>query len=130
MQIYFVIALIFAVLVAIFAIQNSAPVHVQFLFWEIQRISQVLVILGAAAIGALIVLFMGAGKQIKLIWQVRQLTQQNNQLKNEQQKLKQQLNTTTTTTDQTVDLNQNENNESANNNSYEENEPDKDTNKI
>jgi len=127
MQIYFVIALIFAVLVAIFAIQNSAPVHVQFLFWEIQRISQVLVILGAAAIGALIVLFMGTGKQIKLIWQVRQLTQQNNQLKNEHQKLKQQLNTTT---DQTVDLIQNENNESGSNNFNEENEPDKDTNKI
>ncbi|MTI85217.1 MAG: LapA family protein [Firmicutes bacterium] len=127
MQIYFVIALIFAVLVAIFAIQNSAPVHVQFLFWEIQRISQVLVILGAAAIGALIVLFMGAGKQIKLIWQVRQLTQQYNQLKNEHQKLKQQLNTTT---DQTVDVIQNENNESGSNNFNEENEPDKDTNKI
>jgi len=121
MQIYFVMALIFAVLVAIFAIQNSTPVHVQFLFWEIQRISQVLVILGAAAIGALIVLFMGAGKQIRLIWQVRQLTQQNSQLKNEHQQLKQQLNATP---DQAMDAIQNENNKPN-----EKNEPDKDTNK-
>jgi uncharacterized integral membrane protein len=91
MQFYFVVALIFAVLVAIFAIQNSTPVDVEFLFWEVKNISQVLVILGASAIGALIVLFMGAGKQIKLIWQVRQLTQQNNQLQKESEELKQKL---------------------------------------
>lgn len=89
MQIYFVVALVFAVLVAIFAIQNSTPVHIKFLFWEIKRISQVLVILGAAAVGALAVLFMGTGKQIRLIWQIRQLTQQNARLREECQQLRQ-----------------------------------------
>jgi len=91
MQIYFVFALIFAVLVAIFAIQNSTPVHIQFLFWEIKRISQVLVILGAAAIGALTVLFLGISKQVRLIWQVRQLTQENARLKDECNELKQKI---------------------------------------
>lgn len=92
MQIYFVIALVFAVLVAVFAIQNSTPVEIHFLIWEIKRISQVLVILGASAVGALTVLFLGLGKQIRLVWQVRQLGQQNIQLKEECKQLKEQLN--------------------------------------
>ena len=71
MQIYFVIALIFAAMVAVFAIQNSTPVHIQFLFWEIPSISQVLVILGAAIIGALTALSVSMSKQLRLLWQVR-----------------------------------------------------------
>lgn len=97
MQIYFVIALVFSLLVAIFAIQNSTPVDIKFLVWEVEKISQVLVILGAAAIGALIVLSMSLGKQIRLIIQIRQLTQYVAQLRDEKQKLKQQLDTTSIT---------------------------------
>lgn len=92
MQMYFVIALIFATLVAIFAVQNSTPVHIKFLFWEIPRISQVLVILGAAIVGALAALFISISKQVRLLWQVRQLSQENTRLKNECRRLKQNIN--------------------------------------
>lgn len=91
MQIYFVAALVFAVLVAILAIQNSTPVNIQFFWWEIEQISQVLVILGSAAVGALAVLFTGLGKQVRLLWQVRQLTQQNARLKEENEELKRKI---------------------------------------
>ncbi len=45
------VALSLAILIALFALQNTFPVTVQFLFWEYQT-SLVLVILGSTAIGA------------------------------------------------------------------------------
>lgn len=45
------VALGLAILIALFALQNTFPVTVQFLFWEYQT-SLVLVILGSTAIGA------------------------------------------------------------------------------
>jgi uncharacterized integral membrane protein len=61
MQLYLVGALIFAVIVALFAVQNTTMVAISFLFWEF-KISLVLVILGAAAIGALCVFLVGTFK--------------------------------------------------------------------
>jgi uncharacterized integral membrane protein len=45
------VALGLAILIALFALQNTFPVTIQFLFWEYQT-SLVLVILGSTAIGA------------------------------------------------------------------------------
>jgi putative membrane protein len=45
------VALGLAILIALFALQNTFPVTVQFLFWDYQT-SLVLVILGSTAIGA------------------------------------------------------------------------------
>jgi len=45
------VALGLAILIAVFALQNTFPVTVQFLFWEYQT-SLVLVILSSTAIGA------------------------------------------------------------------------------
>jgi uncharacterized integral membrane protein len=45
------VALSLAILIALFALQNTFPVTIQFLFWEYQT-SLVLVILGSTAIGA------------------------------------------------------------------------------
>ena len=45
------VALGLAILIALFALQNTFPVTFQFLFWEYQT-SLVLVILGSTAIGA------------------------------------------------------------------------------
>lgn len=91
MQIHFIIALVFAIIVAVFAIQNSAPVDIQFLFWEVPSISQVLVILGAAIVGALIALSISISKQLRLILQVRQLSQENKRLENECLQLEQKI---------------------------------------
>jgi len=50
-----IVALAFAVLVAMFAIQNSALVSVSFFKWQLKDISLAVVILGSAAAGALAV---------------------------------------------------------------------------
>lgn len=47
------VALSLAILIAVFALQNTFPVTVQFLFWEYQT-SLVLVILSSTAIGAVL----------------------------------------------------------------------------
>lgn len=62
MQFYLIFSLIFALLVALFAIQNTMLVVVKFLFWQVE-LSLVLVILGSAAAGALLVLFFNLFKQ-------------------------------------------------------------------
>jgi len=91
MQIYFIVSLLFACLVAVFALQNSSTVTIKFLTWELANISQVLIIFVSAAIGALAVMFLGLGKQLKLVFQVRQLTHQKKQLEEEVLELKRQL---------------------------------------
>jgi uncharacterized integral membrane protein len=50
-----IVALAFAVLVAMFAIQNSALVSISFFKWQLKDISLAIVILGSAAAGALAV---------------------------------------------------------------------------
>lgn len=60
----FVLALIFALIVAIFALQNAGAVDVSFLTFELS-ISQALVILISAAFGALVVLLLNLVRWIK-----------------------------------------------------------------
>lgn len=76
----FIISLIFAVLVAIFAIQNAGNVEVKF-FLANFTISQAVVILGSAIIGAIIVLLLGLIKQIRLNLKIKQLTKGIDSLK-------------------------------------------------
>jgi len=71
MQFGFIISLIFAILVAVFAIQNSGSVVISFLFAEF-NISQALVILISAALGAIIVMLLGFIKQIKLKLKIKE----------------------------------------------------------
>lgn len=61
----FVLSLILALIVAIFAIQNAEPVGVMLLFKKAE-ISQALIILISAVLGALIVAFLGMISQMKL----------------------------------------------------------------
>ncbi|WMM24138.1 LapA family protein [Tissierella sp. MB52-C2] len=72
MEFKFIISLLFSVLVAIFAIQNAKSVEINFLFTKF-TISQAVVILGSAIIGALIVLLLGLIKQIKQGVKIKQL---------------------------------------------------------
>jgi uncharacterized integral membrane protein len=65
MEARFVISLVFAILVAIFAIQNSSIIVINFLFTQFS-ISQALVILISAVIGAIIVMILAAITRIKL----------------------------------------------------------------
>lgn len=65
MQWKFVISLILAIFVAIFAIQNSEPVPVNFFVSEM-LISQALVILLSAVVGAIIAFSLGLVKQFNM----------------------------------------------------------------
>ncbi|MCR4402218.1 MAG: lipopolysaccharide assembly protein LapA domain-containing protein [Firmicutes bacterium] len=73
MQVVTVIGLAFALLVAVFAIQNSMPVTVTFLRWRLTDVSLALVILGSAAAGALVIALLGAVREIGLRLSLRSL---------------------------------------------------------
>jgi uncharacterized integral membrane protein len=64
---YVVFALLFALVGAGFALQNATAVTVSFALWSFQT-SLVLVILGSATCGAMIILFLAAPVQIRLRW--------------------------------------------------------------
>lgn len=64
MQKNLIIALVFAILVAIFSIQNSGPVSLLFFGWEFST-SLVVVVLGAAVLGALIMWIISSFKQLQ-----------------------------------------------------------------
>ena len=83
----FVLALIFALIVAVFALQNAGAVDISFLTLEL-TISQALVILISAVFGALVVLLLSLVRWIKnqgklknLLKSVASLEQENKQLK-------------------------------------------------
>lgn len=82
MELKFIVSLIFAILVAIFAIQNAGSVDVKFFFSEF-RISQAVVILASTIIGAIIVVLLGLIKQIKQNLKIKHLTKEIDSLKSE-----------------------------------------------
>jgi uncharacterized integral membrane protein len=86
MEFKFIISLLFSVLVAIFAIQNAKSVEINFLFTKF-TISQAVVILGSAIIGALIVLLLGLIKQIKQGVKIKQLKKEIETITEEKNKL-------------------------------------------
>lgn len=75
-----VVSLIFALLVAIFAVQNNIPVDISFLGWTYSGISLVLVIIGSAVAGAVTVFCLGLVKQFRLKMELRQVRGQNEKL--------------------------------------------------
>ena len=71
-QVGVIIALIFSLIVAIFALLNNQPVSINYFFGTVD-VSSVIIILGAAFSGALIVFLLGIYRQIKLTVKVRGL---------------------------------------------------------
>lgn len=72
MVIYLVLALIFAVFVALFAVQNAGQVTINFLTWH-WNTSVAVVILGAAAFGALFGALMASVREVQLKLKMRGL---------------------------------------------------------
>ena len=64
MRIWFIFSLFFSVLIAIFAVLNSNVVLIK-LYWIDYQLSQSLVILFSALLGAIIALFSGVFSKIK-----------------------------------------------------------------
>ncbi|NMP22712.1 LapA family protein [Sulfobacillus harzensis] len=49
-----ILGLVFAILVAIFALQNNRPFAIRFLFWQFPRISEALVIIASVLLGVIL----------------------------------------------------------------------------
>lgn len=84
------LALLFALFVSVFAIQNYMPVTVSFLFWQFQT-SLVIVILGSATIGAIIVLLLSLLMQFRMQRSLNKEKQKSSALEAENDILKNQL---------------------------------------
>lgn len=68
------VALLFAILIAIFALQNTEMVHVRLFVWE-HEASLVLIVLGSAMLGAMLVFLASLGPRIRRAREARQLEQ-------------------------------------------------------
>ncbi len=72
MQVWFIISLLFSVVVAVFAVLNSSVVTINLVFQSFE-LSQSIVILASAVLGAVIVLFLGLFNRIKSGLKIREL---------------------------------------------------------
>jgi uncharacterized integral membrane protein len=72
MQLTYILALLFALVVAVFALLNAQPVTVDFVFNEFQ-ISLALVILVSAFAGAIILGFLGIFRKVKEGFRAREM---------------------------------------------------------
>jgi uncharacterized integral membrane protein len=63
---------VFAILIALFALQNTVTVNVRFLLWEYDT-SLVLIILGSAIFGAMLTFLASLGPRIRRARTTRQL---------------------------------------------------------
>lgn len=77
MQFIIIISMIFAILIALFALQNAAVITINFL-WYKTNLSQAVVILSSALFGVLIMIPFDIAKRIKHSLKVSEL---NNQIK-------------------------------------------------
>lgn len=81
-MLYLFLALLFSLLVAMFAIQNSLPVTVSILSWSYQT-SLVIIIIGAATCGALAFLSLAVPVQLKARWDLKKARQRQGELEAE-----------------------------------------------
>lgn len=81
-QLLFVVGLIFAVMVTAFAMANAKPVVINLLFTKFEA-SQALLVFFSAAMGAIVVTFMGLIRHFKLTGELRTLRKENEKLRNQ-----------------------------------------------
>jgi uncharacterized integral membrane protein len=87
MQKSFVIILILAVIIGIFALSNSEVVAVDFIFTEVM-LSQAIVIFICVLLGALVASLFGLIRQMSLKKEIRELKTKSTSLQNEVDELK------------------------------------------
>jgi uncharacterized integral membrane protein len=75
-QVIVLLALVFSILIAIFAVQNTTQVAVQFLTFQAQSVAVSVLVLISAAMGALAILLLGAAREVGIRWRHRAVTQQ------------------------------------------------------
>jgi len=75
-QVNVFLALTFAIVIAIFAVQNTTPVEVTFLTFRADTVAVSVLVLISAALGAAVMLLLGAAREISLRWRHRAVQQQ------------------------------------------------------
>ncbi len=76
-----ILALIFSLIIAIFAIANNQPIEVNYLYGKAE-VSAIVVILGAAILGALVIFLLSMFRQIRISFQIRNLRNEVENYKN------------------------------------------------
>jgi uncharacterized integral membrane protein len=66
MQTYWVAALVFGIVIALFAVQNSAPTAVRFLWFSAEGVPVSVLILICAALGAIVTVLLGLAREVRL----------------------------------------------------------------
>ena len=89
----FILSLLFAVVVAVFALQNAGPVEVKLFTMKI-AVSQALIILVSAIFGAVTVMLLSIVRWLKLRLKVINTTKTITALEEENRQLKQKLEAT------------------------------------
>ena len=69
-------ALVFSILIAIFAVQNTTLVAVQFLSFRAESVAVSVLVLISAALGASAILLLGAAREVSIRWRHRAVAQQ------------------------------------------------------
>ncbi|TAH60172.1 MAG: LapA family protein [Gottschalkiaceae bacterium] len=90
MQAGFIISLFFAIIVAVFALKNGGSVNIDFIFAKVQ-VSQAIVIFVSAALGAVIVAFLGLVRQVKLTMKLKEQGKLINSLNSDKQSLENEI---------------------------------------
>jgi len=68
MQIFWTAALIFGIIIALFAVQNSSPTTLRFLWMGAEGVPVSVLVMLCAALGALVTLMLGLAREVKLGW--------------------------------------------------------------
>ena len=88
MQFYLVLAVLFAISVAIFAVQNATLVDIHFFTMQFQSISLVIVIFVSLFFGAIIIFLLNLVKQITMKRRIGILEKRNEFLEKEIERIK------------------------------------------
>jgi uncharacterized integral membrane protein len=75
-QFIVLLALLFSIVIAIFAVQNTTPVDVQFVTLQAEHVAVSVLVLIAAALGAVAMLLIGISREASLRWHHRSVNQQ------------------------------------------------------
>jgi uncharacterized integral membrane protein len=68
MQIFWTAALIFGIVIALFAVQNSSPTTIRFLWLSVENVAVSVLVMICATLGALVTLMFGLGREVRLRW--------------------------------------------------------------
>lgn len=88
---FIITGLLIAVLVAVFAAQNSSPVDISLLFWELKKIPLFIIFIGAFAAGAFFTFLISVAREIKSAMRLREMNTANRQLTAEVKRLNEEL---------------------------------------